>query len=95
MPSLRPVSSFYNVKITFGTREGLFQFTMMPSGLCSNPATFKCLMECILNGLLLELYMCYLDDIIVFGKSFDTALEILKIMFVSKHRLQIQLKNET
>ena len=38
--------------------------------------------------------MCYLDDIIVFGTSFDTALENLKVVFdrIRKHGLRLQPK---
>ena len=81
-------------KTAFATREGLFQFTVMPFGLCNAPATFERLMERVLNGLLWERCMCYLDDIIVFGTSFDTALENLKVVFdrIRKHGLRLQPK---
>ena len=38
-------------KTAFTTQEGLFDFNVMPFGLC--PATFQCLTECLV----------YLDDI--------------------------------
>ena len=34
------------------TQEGLFHFNVMPFGLCNAPATFQCLMDMILAGLL-------------------------------------------
>ena len=38
-------------KIAFCTPEGLFEFNMMPLGLCNAPATFQQLMDSILAGL--------------------------------------------
>ena len=58
-------------KTAFATREELFQFTVMPFGLCNTPATFEHLMERVLNGLLWDRCMCYLDDIIVYGTTFQ------------------------
>ena len=81
-------------KTAFATREGLFQFTVMPFGLCNAPATFERLMERVLNGLLWDRCMCYLDDIIVYGTTFQMALENLKTVFdrVRKHGLRLQPK---
>ena len=47
----------------------------MPFGLCGAPATFEHVMELVLRGLRWELCLVYLDDVIVFGKTFEQALE--------------------
>lgn len=57
-------------KTAFGTRQGLFQFNVMPFGLCCAPATFERLMESVLAGLHWDIYLVYLYDIFVTGKTF-------------------------
>ncbi|UYV73793.1 K02A2.6-like [Cordylochernes scorpioides] len=58
----------------FTTGNGLWQFKVMPFGLCNAPATFERLMETVLQGIPLETCLVYLDDIIVMGKSFEEHL---------------------
>jgi len=65
-------------KTAFSTRHGLYQFTTMPFGLCNAPATFERLMDTILHGYLWERCMCYIDDIIVYGQTFNHAVENLR-----------------
>ena len=72
-------------KTAFSTHKGLYQFKVLPFGLCNAPATFERLMELILRGLLWERCLCYLDDVIVFGTSFENAMENLRIV-VSRFR---------
>ena len=61
-------------KVAFVTHEGLFQFRVMPFGLCNAPATFERLMDRVLCGLRWSLYLVYLDDVISFGVSVSEAL---------------------
>ncbi len=64
-------------KTAFATHRGLFQFRKMAFGLTNAPATFMRLMEKVLEGLNWEQCLVYLDDIIVFGETFDQCLERL------------------
>jgi len=69
-------------KTAFSVGNGLWQFTVMPFGLCNAPATFERLMERILQGLITKICLVYLDDVIVFGKTFEEMVENLKQIFI-------------
>ena len=69
------------VKTAFATHSGLFQFRVMPFGLCNAPATFERLMDRVLQGLRWSRCLVYLDDIISFGSTFDGALTNLTLIF--------------
>ena len=50
-------------KMAFITHEGLYEFCVMPFGLCNAPATFQRLMGRVLIGLIPKKRMVYLDEI--------------------------------
>ena len=65
-------------KTAFCTKYGLFQWKVMPFGLCNAPSTFERLMERVLQGLQWESAVLYLNDVIVFGSDFDQHLSRLQ-----------------
>ena len=56
---------------------GFYEWNRLPMGLCNSPATYQRLMEDILGDLHLRICVIYLDDIIIFSKSYDQHLERL------------------
>lgn len=58
-------------KTAFVTPDGLYEFNVMPFGLCNAPATFERFMDTILRGLKWQICMCYLDDVVIFGRTFQ------------------------
>lgn len=48
-----------------------FQFKVMPFGLSHTPSTFERLMDAVLEGLLGEGCLVYLDNIVAFGRTFS------------------------
>ena len=81
------------VKTACATHSGLFQFRVMPFGLCNAPATFECLMDRVLQGLRWTRCLVYLDDIISFGSTFDGALTNLTLIFQRFRSYGLQLKS--
>lgn len=65
-------------KTAFITPEGLYEFKVMPFGLCNAPATFERMMDNLLRNLKWTMCLCYLDDIIVYSQDFDDHLERLE-----------------
>ena len=57
----------------FVMNEGLFQFRVMPFGLCHAPATFERLMDRGLCGMRWSRCLVYLDDVISFGGTVTEA----------------------
>ena len=72
--------------------EGLFYFNVMCFGLTNAPATFECLLERVLLGLMWKICVAYLDDIICYGNSFDSALIDLKAIFQRLREAGLRLK---
>ena len=68
-------------KTAFCTCEGLFQFNVMPFGLCNATATFQRLMDMVLKGLLWNNCLVYIDDIIIVGRTFEQHLNNLAQVF--------------
>ncbi len=74
-------------KTAFVTMEGLYEFRVMPFGLCNAPATFQRLMQRALSGL--SFCNVFIDDTVVFSDSVESHLGYLKQVF---DRLRIGLK---
>ena len=68
-------------KTAFSTPQGHFEFNMMPFGLTNAPAAFQRLMDCVLAGLRGEQCLIYLDDIVVFSKTFQEHIVRLTNVF--------------
>ena len=64
-------------KTAFATRQGLFEFNVLSFGLCNAPSTFQRLMDLVLADLQWTTCLVYLDDIIVFGRTFSEHLNRL------------------
>ena len=79
-------------KTAFVTHRGLFEWRVMPFGLCNAPATFQRLMDSLLGDILFYKAVVYLDDIIAFGRTFEEALANLEAVFKRLRAAGLKLK---
>ena len=75
-------------KMAFTTGNGLWQFKVMPFGLCNAPAR---LMDRVLAGLPPETAMVYIDDILVSGQTFQEQLDNLEQVFQCLRNAKLKL----
>ena len=79
-------------KTAFVTKYGLFEFTTMPFGLCNAPATFQRVMELALAGLQWKTCLVYLDDVLVFSKTFEEHIQRLSDVLKRIRQAHLKLK---
>jgi hypothetical protein len=80
--------------IQLSEHMGLFQFKRLPMGLANSPGTFQRVMEAVLRGLSWKSCLVYLDDIIVFSKTFDEHVMHLEEVFERLAAADLKLKAE-
>ena len=81
-------------KTAFVTRYGLFEYTVLPLGLCNAPSTFQRLMNSIMGEYIDNFVLVYLDDILVFSTTEHEHEHHLRLVFkkLREHKLQAKLK---
>ena len=81
-------------KTAFTCAYGLYEFKVMPFGLKNAPPTFQRLMNRLFRPYLDEFVVIYIDDILVYSKTFEEHMKHLKIVFeiLRKAELKIKLK---
>ena len=79
-------------KTAFCAHSGLYEFTVMPFGLCNAPTTFQRLMETVLSGLARDKCFIYLDDVLVVGKTFEEHANNLREVFTRLREAGPRLK---
>ena len=87
-----PISPDSQKYLVFCTPFGRFQYARLPFGLNSAPEIFSKVMSRVLDGL--EGVLCYLDDVLVFGKSKEDHDERLRQVIERFRKFDLRLNFE-
>ena len=72
-------SGYHQVRLAPGTRpktafvtcSGLYEYSVLPLGLCNAPSTFQRLMNNVLGDYVDKFALAYLEDILVYSRTED------------------------
>src|SRR5438034_1091470 len=81
-------------KTAFTCCFGLYEYVVMPFGLKNAPPTFQRMMNELFMDYLYDWMVVYIDDILIYSKTFEEHMEHLKIVFniLRKANLMMKLK---
>ena len=86
-----PLSKEDRPKTAFSTRDNHYQFTVLPQGITNGPATFQRVINHILGPARWKYALAYIDDVIIYSKTFNEHLlhlkEICQILKNARFRL--------
>ncbi len=91
---------FYQIRLreedrhltAFRTRQGSYEYTVLPMGLCNSPATFQQLMNMSFGDMLDKHVLCYLDDILIFSRTEEEHLRHVRDVLVRLQEKQLYVK---
>ena len=76
----------------FITNAGIFEFRRCPYGLKQSAGYFQSTLERVLSGLVGEILLCYVDDILVFSTNLEEHLNDLDRLFIRLRASKLKLK---
>jgi len=81
-------------KTTFSIGNGLWQFRIMPFRLYNAPATFERVMEQVLREFISKICLVYLDDVIIFGKTFEEMIQNLEKILLRLREVNLKINSK-
>ena len=81
-------------KTAFSIPNGKYEFKVMPFGLCNAGATYQRLIDICLSGLPSDRIIAYLDDIVIFSKTYEEHLSDIEKVFARLRTSNVSLRAE-
>ena len=79
-------------KSAFITHDGIYEFNRMAFGLKNAPMSFQFFISQQMHGLNWKHVLCYIDDILIFSKTFEDHLEHISQVFQRLKEAKLTLK---
>jgi hypothetical protein len=67
-------------KTAFRCHYGLYEYRVMPIGLCNAPSTFQSMINGIFRDLLDEEVITYLDDILIYSEDEESHIDLVRMV---------------
>lgn len=65
-------------KTTFQTHHGHYEYRVMPYGVIGGPATFQHVMNSVLATILRKFVVVFIDDVLIYSKSWEEHLDHIR-----------------
>ena len=87
-----PVSEESKQYLAFVTHKGLYEFERVVMGARNSAAHFQKVMTQVLQHLILQAVLVYIDDLLCYAKTAEELVEAIEAVFVQMRRYGIKLK---
>ena len=87
-----PLAEADKEKTAFSVPRGKFEFNVTPYGLCNAGASYQRMIDINLAGLPSDRILAYMDDIVIFSKTFSEHLQSLEQVFQRLRLSGVSLK---
>jgi hypothetical protein len=78
-------------KSAFVTSDGLYEYNVLSFGLCNAPSTFQRQMDKVLGSLKWNIALVYIDDTVIFSKTFETHVVDLRLVLEAFRKSRLTL----
>ncbi|CAF1149684.1 unnamed protein product [Rotaria sp. Silwood1] len=89
-----PLAIHDRPKTAFSTRDNHYQFKVLPQGVKNGPPTFQRIVNQILGPARWKHCLAYLDDVVIFSRTFDDHVSHLDEIFYLLHTHNFRLSFE-